>query len=333
VLLVLAAVALFYLHLSAFLLFAPAAFLASLLIGRKLRAVVWALPVALLGIAFLATSPVVHPSQVGWTQPLTTVFERPSVALSNLPAALLDIWPGSKDEAVLLALVAAAALIAFPQPRDPDDNWFRRGIAAAWCAMAAALYFFFPVAIGWLWQLNERYAIAFALLAPLLLRPARGLRGAAPLLLVAAVAFASAGVAARQMRGFTGEVDGFDQVLDAAEPGRRLIALIYDRGSTWAKFNPYLQFGGYYRARKGGVASFSFAELPQSPLRYRPGNAPPVKPPHWEWEPWTFRNDSDGVYYDYVLVHGAAHLFQPGGGPAWHVRARSGAWTLFAKQP
>jgi hypothetical protein len=332
-LLVVAAVALFYLHLSAFLLFAPAAFFASLLIGRRLRAVFWAAPVAALGIVFLATSPVVHPSQVGWNQPLTTVFERPSEALSNLPAALLDIWPGSKDEAVLLALVVAAALLAWPQTRDPDDNWFRRGIAAAWCAMAAALYFFFPVSIGWLWQLNERYAIAFALLAPLLLRPIRGWRGAAPLLLVAAAGFASAGVAARQIRGFTSEVDGFERVLDATAPGARLIALIYDRGSAWAKFNPYLQFGGYYRARKGGVASFSFAELPQSPLRYRPENAPPRKPPHWEWEPWTFRNESDGVYYDYVLVHGTPSLFRPGNGPVWSVRAHSGAWTLFTKQP
>jgi hypothetical protein len=80
------------------------------------------------------------------------------------------------------------------------------------------------------------------------------------------------------------------------------------------------------------VASFSFAELPQSPLRYRPESAPPLKPPHWEWEPWTYRNDSDGPYYDYVLVRGAPHLFQPGRGPAWFVRARAGAWTLFEKQ-
>ena len=33
----------------------------------------------------------------------------------------------------------------------------------------------------------------------------------------------------------------------------------------------------------GGVASFSFAELPQSPLRYRPERAPPPHPAGWEW--------------------------------------------------
>ncbi|HWE23848.1 MAG TPA: hypothetical protein VG496_07895 [Myxococcales bacterium] len=332
-LLAITAIAIFYLHLSAFLLFVPAALLASLVFGRKLRAIWWAAPVALLGIVFLATSPVVHPAQVGWQAPLTTVFEPPGEALSNLPAALLDIWPGAKDEAVLLALILAAVLLAWPQPREADDNWSRRSVAGIWCAMAALLYFAFPLAIGWLWQLNERYAIAFALLAPLLLRPMRGLRGAAPLLLVAAAGFFSAGTASQHIRGFTTEVDGFDGVLDAAAPGGRLIGLMYERGSAFAKFSPYLQFAAYYRARKGGVASFSFAELPQSPLRYRPENAPPPHPPRWEWEPWRFRNATDGAYYDYVLLRGSVHPFQPGGTPVWNVVAHSGAWTLFAKQP
>ncbi len=278
------AVALFYLHLSAFLLFAPAALVAWLALGRRPRALLWTIPVAVLGLVFLATSPVVHPATVGWTQPVRVLFEPLGASLSNLPGALLDIWPGPLDEVALLALLAAAALLAWPQARDPDPNPRLRGIAAAWCALSALLYFAFPVAIGWLWQLNERYAIAFALLAPLLLRPARGLRGALPLLLVAAAGLFSA------------------------------------------------DFGSYYRARNGGLASFSFAELPQSPLRYRPETAPPHKPPHWEWEPWRFRNDVDGLYYDYVLVRGYPDAFmRPMSGPAWHVAARSGAWTLYAK--
>jgi len=326
------AVALFYIHLSAFLLFAPAALVAWLALGRRPRALLWTIPVAVLGLVFLATSPVVHPATVGWTQPVRVLFEPLGASLSNLPGALLDIWPGPLDEVALLALLAAAALLAWPQARDPDPNPGLRGIAAAWCALSALLYFAFPVAIGWLWQLNERYAIAFALLAPLLLRPARGLRGALPLLLVAAAGLFSAGVAAGQVRGFSREVDGFDRVLGAAAPGRRLLSLVYDHDSAWAKFSPYLHFGSYYRARNGGLASFSFAELPQSPLRYRPETAPPHKPPHWEWEPWRFRNDVDGLYYDYVLVRGYPDAFmRPMSGPAWHVAARSGAWTLYAK--
>jgi hypothetical protein len=326
------AVAIFYLHLSAFLLFAPAALVAWLALGRRPRALLWTIPAAVLGLSFLATSPVVHPATVGWTQPVRILFEPVGDALRNLPGALLDIWPGPLDEIALLALLAAAAWLAWPQARDPDPNRRLRGIAAAWCALAALFYLAFPVAIGWLWQLNERYAIAFALLATLLLRPVRGLRGALPLLLVAAVSLFLAGVAARQVRGFTREVDGFDRVLEAAAPGRRLLYLVYEHDSPWAKFSPYLHFGSYYRARKGGIASFSFAELPQSPLRYRPETAPPRKPPHWEWEPWRFRNDVDGLYYDYVLVRGYSDPFaRPIPGPSWHIAARSGPWTLYAK--
>ena len=327
------ALALFYLHLSAFLLFAPAALLAWLLLGRGPRALLWVVPVAALGFAFLATSPVIHPEKVGWTHPMEIRFEAPSDALRNLPSALLDIWPGTQDDLVLLALIGAAALLAWPQPRDPDADARLRGLAAGWCALAAFLYFAFPVSIGWLWQLNERYAIALALLAPLLLRPARGLRGALPLVLVAAASLFSAGIAGRQIRGFSREVEGFDRVLDATEPGRRLLSLIYGRDSAWAKFSPYLHFGSYYRARKGGIASFSFAELPQSPLRYRPETAPPPKPAHWEWEPWSFRNDVDGLYYDYLLVRGFGDpAARAGPGPAWHVLSRAGAWTLYTKE-
>jgi hypothetical protein len=326
------ALALFYLHLSAFLLFAPAALIAWAVLGRRPRALLWAAPVAVLGLGFLATSPVVHPDTVGWTQPMRVLFEPPGAALSNVPAALLDIWPGDWDELLLLVLLGAAALLAWPQRRDPEEDPRLRGLVAAWCAVAALLYFAFPVAIGWLWQLNERYAIAFALFAPLLLRPVRGVRGALPLLVVAAAGLFSAGLAARQVRGFSSEVDGFDRVLDAAAPGRRVLSLIYEHDSPWAKFSPYLHFGSYYRARKGGLSSFSFAELPQSPLRYRPERAPPPKPAHWEWEPWRFRNDVDGRYYDYLLVRGRGDPFaRAGPGPAWHVAAREGPWTLYEK--
>src|SRR5713101_5300929 len=80
------AVALFHLHLSAFLLFAPAALVAWLALGRRPRALL---------------------------EPLGN-------ALRDLPGALLDIWPGPYDEIVLLALLAAAALLAWPQARDPE---------------------------------------------------------------------------------------------------------------------------------------------------------------------------------------------------------------------
>jgi hypothetical protein len=333
-----AAVALFYLHLSAFLLFGLAAALVPFALGprhpRQIgRKLLWSIPAAALAIAFLVSSPVAHPGEVGWKQPVAASFEPPGEALRKLPDALLDIWPGAAGNLVLLALIAAGAALAWPRERAPDEPRQRRALAAAWVALAALLYLFFPVSIGWLWQLNERYAIAAALLAPALLRPGRGLRGAVPLALVFAAGLVSATAAAVHVRDFSVEVDGFDRVLSAARPGQRLIGLVHERGSRAAKFSPYLHFGSYYRARGGGIASFSFAELPQSPLRYRPQTAPPQHPAHWEWEPWQFTNAVDGKYYDYVLVRGLVDPFaRAGPGPRFRRIAHEGPWTLYAKE-
>ena len=344
---------LFYLHLSAFLFFAPAAALASLLLPapeapsprfflarlrEAPRRLLWLLPVAALSVLWLLRSPVVHPQTVGWNQPLEVLFEEPAVALRNLPDALLDIWRGPQDEWCLLALLFAAALIAWPQRREaadtpaPEGEPWRRGLAAVWLVWAAALYFWFPVSIGWMWQLNERYALLFALVAPLLLRPARGLRGAVPLALAASTGLFAAGNAFVQIRAFEREVGPFDAVLAHAQPGRKMIGMIFEQNSRVAKFSPFLHYQSYYRARMGGVASFSFAELPQSPLRYRPETAPPPHPGGWEWHANLFRNDVDGRYYDYVLVHGMVDPFasRPPG-PAWRLVSREGSWSLFER--
>lgn len=337
-LLALSSVALFYLHLSAFVFFAPAAALASLFVPRRAplrdwpRRLSWAAPVAALAVLWLLTSPVVHPQAVGWNQAMAVAFEPPAVSLRNLPDALLDIWRGPEDEFALLGLLLAAAALCWPQRRELDPAAPARALVAGWALLAALLYLAFPVSIGWMWQLNERYALVLALLLPALLRPAPGLRGAAPLLLAAAMSVFAAGAAFANIRAFDAEVGPFDSVLAPAAPGRRLIGLIYDQNSRFAKFSAFLHFGSYYRARKGGVASFSFAELPQSPLRYRPEAEPPRHPPGWEWHPNMFRNQVDGEYYDYVLVHGLVDPFayRPQG-PAWRLLTREGRWSLYEK--
>ncbi|MGZ6143093.1 MAG: hypothetical protein ACXWLM_07125, partial [Myxococcales bacterium] len=220
-----AAIALFYLHLSAFVFFAPAAALASVGLPRLVplrewpRKLLWAAPVGVLSVLWLLNSPVAHPQMVGWRQPMSLYWEAPATALRNVFDALLDIWRGPEDEWCLLALLAAAALLAWPQRREPEEHPWRRGLVAVWLAWAALLYLAFPVSIGWMWQLNERYALIFALLVPALLRPARRLPGAIPLLLVAATALFAAGSAWANARAFEREVGPFDQVLARARPG------------------------------------------------------------------------------------------------------------------
>ena len=334
-----AAAALFYLHLSAFVFFAPAAALASVGLPRLAplrewpRRLLWAAPVAALAAIWLLNSPVAHPQMVGWLQPMTVYWEAPGTSLRNVTDALLDIWRGPEDEWCLLALLAAIALLAWPQRREPEEHPWRRGLVASWLAWAALLYLAFPISIGWMWQLNERYALIFALLIPALLRPARGLRGSLPLLLVAVTALSAAGNAFANIRAFEREVGPFDEVLARARPGRRLIGMIFEQNSRYAKFSAFLHFQAYYRARMGGVASFSFAELPQSPLRYRPGSAPPPHPAGWEWHANAYRNDVDGYYYDYVLVHGMIDPFaRPQAGPSFRLLGREGRWALYEKE-
>ncbi len=358
--------AIFYMHLSAFLFFAPAAGLALLILpegptreslpaalGAQMSDVAkrtfefiraalprfyWTLPSIAGTLLFVLKSPVVHPSNVGWQQPMKVEFDEIDKALRNLPDALLDIWHGPQDEWCLLALLAALALLAWPRADDSEAPQLsrRRSLVAAWLAFAATLYFAFPVSIGWLWQLNERYALVFALLVPLLLRPARGLRGAVPLVLVALTALFAGNNALTQFRVFEKEVGAFDRVLDHTEPGKHLISMIFEQNSKTAKFSAFLHFGSYYRARKGGVASFSFAELPQSPLRYIPGMGPPTKAAGWEWHPTDFNNAREGAYYDYWLVHGMVDpltRLQLAGGPQWHLTVREGGWALYEKVP
>ncbi|MBS2022614.1 MAG: hypothetical protein JST92_09405 [Deltaproteobacteria bacterium] len=354
------ALAIFYMHLSAFVFWAPAAAIAfwmlppaegtdegtcaplwKTLLARLPKLpmrLLWAIPVTLAALLFVLKSPVVHPQSIGWHQDMAPQYEDVGSALRNLLDALLDIWRGVEDEWILVCLITVAGLLSWPQKRDEEkpSQSLRRALVAVWLVFAAALYFFFPKGIGWLWQLNERYALVFALLFPLLLRPARGLKGAVPLLALAAVTVADANIAIKNIRVFEEEVGPFDRVLEQAEPGKHLLSMIVDQNSRVAKFSAFLHFGSYYRARKGGIASFSFAELPQSPLRYKPQTAPPAKPPGWEWHAFAFDNVREGPYYDYILLHGNVDPLprvMQNGGPKWRLKTREGSWSLYEREP
>jgi hypothetical protein len=83
------------------------------------------------------------------------------------------------------------------------------------------------------------------------------------------------------------------------------------------------------------VASFSFAELPQSPLRYKPGMGPPQKRPGWEWHAFDYDNGREGPYYDYILLHGNTDLLQRvdlSRGPKWRLAVREGRWSLYERE-
>jgi hypothetical protein len=91
--------------------------------------------------------------------------------------------------------------------------------------------------------------------------------------------------------------------------------------------------GSYHRIRTGGVASFSFSELPHWPIHYAPGVAPPAHGPFWTLESaCRYRNESDGAYYDYVLTRGNVAPFRDDPpGPRWRRIDQERDWTLYEK--
>ncbi len=344
------AVAIFYLHICSFLFFGVASAIVTLMwpspSGASLRGeladrvkafprrMAWCAPSLVLAVVWLVTSPAVHPKDAGWVAPRTVHFDSIATSLSNIDAALLDVWAGCEDEIFALALVAAVALLAWPSSRGPEEtresSW-RRGVIAGLVATAALLYFAFPDKIGVPSYLNDRFALFAVLLGVTLLRVPSGLRGRLALGLVAAASLFAAATAVVKFRAFDVEVGRFDRVLAAAVPGTRVMSLVYDRESSITRYTPYLHFGAYHRVRGGGVAEVSFAILPHSPLRYRQDAAPPSTGVDREWHPERYNNLREGAYYDYVLVRGDARMLTTQAGPAWRLIAREGSWQLFTK--
>jgi hypothetical protein len=117
-------------------------------------------------------------------------------------------------------------------------------------------------------------------------------------------------------------------------PHSRLAMLNFDRASSRTHFWPYVFAGSYHRALGGGIASYSFVELPHWPVHYAHGFAPPDHGPFWCFRPCAYRYREDGAFYDYVLVQGAIDPWdgrQGGLGPLFVPVARSGIFTLYAK--
>jgi hypothetical protein len=304
------------------------------------RALVWLAPPLVLALVFAATSPVVTDPSLGpsWA---TTEFESLATAFEHLDGTLLGVWTHGGGEGVTLTLAAASALLAWPRAHTVDAADARGGRAAtALVVLAMVLYLALPQKVSFaISSINMRFPLFAALVAPAMLPIAatRGRRGVLGLGVAAAAAIGSGVYATTQCLYFSREVGAFDAVLAAAAPGKRLLGLPYDRESRWVTtLSPYVQFQAYYRARKGGIAEFSWIRrLAHMPLRYRPDvPQPPLVPPYAEWHPEWFDNGAEGPYFDYVLTRGGGSAFPEAterGGPRWHVAAQGGPWALWAR--
>ena len=111
------------------------------------------------------------------------------------------------------------------------------------------------------------------------------------------------------------EVGDIDGAIDEMDPGKKVAALIFDKGSKTTNWTPFLHFGSYYQLHKGGVIQFTYAGYAHWPFDFKPGKFPPPGGParlRWEWTPEQVGIRELFPYYDYVLVRGNGFHPPPG---------------------
>jgi hypothetical protein len=321
------AVALLYVHPSA-LAFAVCAALflaatAALPLRRRLRGLLPLAP-ALALLAVWTTQSLLH--QPAGTARAGAYFTPFGVAALDL-ARFGNVLAAHVDELFVGALWLLWLMAALVPGRPRIDRFWRLPLLAA---ATLAAYFLCPRDLGIAGSVSLRALPFFALL--LLASPVLAPGRITSLVLAAAVALqlAYAGKLMSAYRAFDEEaqVSDLETVLRAADPGKRLIALIWDRQSRVVQGQSYLHFGAYYELERGGRALRNFAEFPWTPIRFRAGSEPVSLPPGWEYRPEQFDARREGADEDYVLVRGPAALEPP---PPFVLKARAGVWELYGR--
>jgi hypothetical protein len=313
----------FFSHVVPFALFALGCLLVAL--DRQPRRVLLRLlplvPAGLASLLWLWRSPAGRATltaAVGGEAGPQPQYQPAAFALRDMPNWLTDTFHGAEAGSLLrgTALVFALTLLiglgwaCWRRPREPAagaPDRARPARALVWrllplAPLALLLYFVTPSAYAWIWPIAQRFPLLAVLFAiPVLPAPPR----AAAVLLAGALlalSFAEQRLVTRAFAAFDQqEVGDFDAALAAIPPRKRVMGLIFARGSAQVKFSPFIHFVAYYQARKGGAVMFTFADFPQSPFRFRESDRPPRVPPRWEWLPQLVR-PTDLAWYEYVLV-------------------------------
>jgi hypothetical protein len=274
------------------------------------------LPAGLASVLWLSRSPAGRATltaATGGTDGPQPQFQPAAFALQDMPNWLTDTFHGDADNWVLRGVLLVLGLTLLLGWGRALWRW-RTGRVAALTSrpgahallplapLALTLYFVLPSAYAWIWPIAQRFPLlAVLFLIPVLPAPPR----AATWLLACALlalTFAEQRLVSHAFAEFDAhEVGDFDAALAAIPPRKRVVGLIYARGSAQVKFAPFIHYVAYYQARKGGAVMFTFADFPQSPFRFREAQRPPRVQPRWEWLPQLVR-PSDLRWYEYVLV-------------------------------
>jgi hypothetical protein len=349
---------LFYSHAQAFVLYLLLAAVTVLAGSRGLhprhwwRSALHLLP-AVLAMAVWASRSLILAGEAAWRQghggrnvTSTQVhFEPWDERLQHLSEWWLDAYRDDSDGRLAVAWLAVlVAVVLCAQGRavlpaewgDPRRRWLRLKLPALLAVATFLAYLASPVSYKWIWPISYRLVPVVSLLVLVAVgyqRLAGGVWGRRLVLLVPATGLAvvAAHTHARKAEAFAQEAGPIRAVVARAEPGKKLISLVYGAGSEVLNHAPMLHLGQYYVVDRGGMASFSFANFPQSPVLYPDVGGPPTFPPRFEWTPERFDWREHGSYFDYFLIRGGG---QPLAGHLHEVElvVQDGPYRLYRKK-
>ncbi len=263
-----------------------------------------------------------------WEPSSPGMGERVRQLVPFLGGGLAEPWP-----IVVLALPLGALVVARLLAERQEQPERRRHALVLVTAVVVqiGLYFTLPLNTTTVAFVSPRSAFVAMLLLPLFvpeLRPRwrRPFRG-----LVAAAAGIALVIVGRHLARFDREARDFDAVLEPIAMNRRVATLVFDRRGEVVHPGtfPYVHFGAYSQAFRGGDVLYSFARNWNMPVQYRLSPLRYRADERIVWGPQLFSAERDLPRFDYVIVRGGP----PGGPPAVagleRVAAR-GAFALYA---
>lgn len=223
--------------------------------------------------------------------------------LASIPEWSFNVWR-RRDEKVFAVVYWIGYLGIFVSGFRRRTRWL---FVRTWPLLVAAVVFaVVPFQIGAGMMLNIRVGpLLWVMLLPLLRLRATTLARAS----VAAALLGTLGqalVARAVVRASQGDLGDFRRIVEAVPTGSRILYLPFDRRTPQAHFFPWMHVAAAIRAEKGGLSQFSFTVLPHWPLHDR---VSPGKPGFWDRSPCWFEADTDGAFYDVLLVRGAFDPF------------------------
>jgi hypothetical protein len=253
-------------------------------------------------------------------------------SMSRIAAWSCDVFRDSSDEWHYIALGIVALLAVGLSQGDRDRAKPAARALVAIPIACVVLFFSTGSLLGDVWLFSERFPVPGLMSLVPLLRMPSGARGWLVTALALAIGVSSTINTCKHFVAFQlEEVGDFDEAVEKMEPRKHVAALIYDKGSTIVNDIPFMHFGSYYQARKGGVIQFSNSGALYWPVRFKPGHFPPpgTRPRlRWEWTPEQVPIQELYPYYDYVLTRGNG--FVPPAG-TFHLAWRGNRWSLYAR--